>query len=186
MLATLTPTDCAKRWQKSGSSNLRYWASCAGCPLGAHHASIDGTDKQNSPVPTNLESNRLAGKVCTRCRKLASRLVGSPKLCMSCYNRQLEFKRGSDRRGKKPKVTLSPRHLFFPLDGQWVEVKSDLSKDPLELLAQAMKIYPGQVPALAIVADIAPGVASPNITWVSPAMLGEKPAPLKLHWLPEA
>ena len=120
--ATLSEQTCAQR-HLSGK-----FLTCKDCAIGAANA--------GRPIPENTRFSAL----CQRCRTTGNRLV-SGRLCISCYNRELEFKKGKDRRGKKPSLQL---HMVTALvDGKPL---TDLALSFVEMAVKAAKTAkPGSV-----------------------------------------
>ena len=78
----------------------RKTASCARCPIGAHHAG-----RQAPP-------QRLTESTCARCERVGQRIIQG-RLCVSCFNRQLELERGRDRKGNVPGLQLFTADLLI-------------------------------------------------------------------------
>ncbi|MBT9100033.1 hypothetical protein KFZ76_20230 [Methylovulum psychrotolerans] len=87
LTATLQVQTCKQRYL---SGNFLV---CKGCAVGAGHAGVKA-------VRVDLSHT------CSRCQAQAQRLIGK-KLCISCYNRQLEFKSGKNRRGNPPRIKIA-------------------------------------------------------------------------------
>lgn len=96
LLATISVDQCAAMWRAANERNSELRRQCRGCALGAHHAGV--------PDANLSEIHEV--KICARCRREASRLIWG-NLCVSCQNREYEFVRGSNARGK-PLIKLAP------------------------------------------------------------------------------
>ena len=87
---------CARQWhevnqQPEGRRHPR-WVSCSGCAIGAGHAGIDRHDMRSA-------ISEMA--VCARCRRYCLRIIRG-YLCVSCYNREREYRIGRNAKGKPP------------------------------------------------------------------------------------
>ncbi|MEY8688380.1 MAG: hypothetical protein AB9M53_00690 [Leptothrix sp. (in: b-proteobacteria)] len=104
--ATLTPDACSINWRRaSEGAALR----CRGCPVGPEHS---GEAQANtSPLRGQM--------VCARCQRGATRLV-TGWLCVSCWNREREFKLGKNARGSYPSrmQPLDPRSIAYTEAGE--------------------------------------------------------------------
>ena len=78
----------------------RHTVACARCPVGAHHAG-----RQAPP-------QHLTEHACARCERVGQRIIQG-RLCVSCFNRQLELERGRDRKGNAPRFTLYTADLLI-------------------------------------------------------------------------
>ena len=101
----LTRGGCARRWEAAQERRPAPWDSlhpCLTCPTGAAHAGRPG-EGCFAPAET------LQG-ICTRCarstsRGLSGRMVND-RFCISCYNRDLEVKKGRNAKGTRPRLVL--------------------------------------------------------------------------------
>jgi len=83
-------------WRAANERNSELRRQCRGCLLGATHA--------GEPDANLCDIHEV--KICARCRREAPRLIWA-NLCVSCQNRQYEFVRGRNARGK-PLIKLPP------------------------------------------------------------------------------
>lgn len=83
-------------WRAANEQNSELRRQCRGCSLGASHA--------GEPDANLCDIHEV--NICARCRREASRLIWG-NLCVSCQNRQYEFVRGRNARGK-PLIKLPP------------------------------------------------------------------------------
>lgn len=90
--AMLQVERCSAMWEAAQvkDASERYLL-CRGCQLGAKHAGV--TEATLSPL--------FASTICGRCHGTGARLICS-HLCVSCYNRELEYVKGRTRRGRAP------------------------------------------------------------------------------------
>lgn len=92
--ATLSVARCAAMFldvakQKAGATHPHE--RCAGCAIGALHAGM--------AAPRKRAIGRLT---CARCHESATRLVCGGSICVSCYNREAEVRRGRNGKGVPP------------------------------------------------------------------------------------
>lgn len=96
LLATISVDQCSSMWLAANERNSELRRQCRGCRLGAAHA--------GRPDANLCDIHGV--KICARCRQESSRLIWG-NLCISCQNRQYEFVRGRNARGK-PLIKLPP------------------------------------------------------------------------------
>ncbi len=114
------------------------FAKCRGCAIGAAHA---GEAAVSYSV---LYGSR---HICPRCgRGTGRRLIGGSR-CISCYNRELEVRRGRNAKGTAPrKAQLARRSLRYAVEGGGVQTLSiDHSADLAELMFVALRKTRGRV-----------------------------------------
>lgn len=91
--ATIQASACATMWR--GANDQREpeerFLSCRNCQIGARHAGIN----QASLSPLRGMS------ICARCHTGTTRLIRG-HLCVSCMNRQYEYLKGRNAKGKTP------------------------------------------------------------------------------------
>ncbi|WP_293371498.1 hypothetical protein [Nevskia sp.] len=93
----LTVTSCAGMWNKARllpNGSLEPVMKCRGCAIGAANAGMK---------PEMSREIAADAKGCTRCRRGARKLIFGD-LCLSCYNRQTELRRGINRMRTRGKV----------------------------------------------------------------------------------
>lgn len=92
---TLTTIGCASMWKRARAGKYESGESiqsCRGCLIGAQHAGMPaGADRHYGHVDM----------ICLRCHREAQRRVRGV-ICVSCYNRELEFLKGRNAKGRKP------------------------------------------------------------------------------------
>ena len=139
--ATLSISACAYRWRKAqrvrGDAAIPF-EKCRTCPIGAAHAGEAVT--YYSP---------LFGKpICCRCGKVSMRRMIGGRLCLSCYNREVEIRRGRNSKGNAPKklAPLDRRTVRYAIDGAGVETFSlERSADLTELMVAVLRKVRGRV-----------------------------------------
>lgn len=91
MRATLTVNACAKNWRMADKSPDGTPMSCRLCAIGAGHAG-----------ELDASVSRLKGsQICSRCHRTSLRIIAG-NLCVSCYNRSAEKRRGYNAKGNPP------------------------------------------------------------------------------------
>lgn len=116
--ATLQVTSCAQMWKQANGRKHRprdnglqrtspdSLLRCQSCPVGAQHA--------GEPAPGN---HWLFGSTtCSRCGRTDQRLIGGD-VCVSCYNREREWRNGKNGKGKFPSQYQGLHHVRV-----WVSV----------------------------------------------------------------
>lgn len=138
--ATLTPESCAARHGLALGDTHGQFSACRNCAIGRVHA----TGQQATLARlSELVSTGPMVKLCVRCGHQRDRRVGP--ICISCYNRELEAKKGRNAKGKPP-VTYAPlrlRRVGLELpDGEihWVLFEAQTWLEPL---LRGLKVYPG-------------------------------------------
>ncbi|MGE0073265.1 MAG: hypothetical protein AB7S55_09435 [Thiomonas sp.] len=89
--ATLSPEACGERWQRALPGS-----ACHGCEVGKFHAGGAAAQAQAESV------------FCYRCGRSDLRVIVSSALCISCHNRQLEWRRGANAKGQSPALFVAP------------------------------------------------------------------------------
>ena len=121
--ATISSRTCAARHSDAlANREDERLDICRKCPVGAAHLAeqlpvVDpGAAGSTDPdeVTISTPTLRVSGqscfdnpKRCLRCGVVASRVVGK-KLCPSCWNRQAEFVRGRNAKGRVPLMYVPP------------------------------------------------------------------------------
>ncbi len=151
--SALSIDTCAGRWkQAKASGEAVQFMACKGCPIGRCHAGEgdplkavrkSGTKRAVVAVTEN------AGRCC-RCGRGGMRLIGSGTkagvglICVSCYNRQREYSRGCNAKGRPPKtyVPATPRRVSILIDGapSWRMVIGQTAGEPI---ARAIRLTEG-------------------------------------------
>jgi hypothetical protein len=137
--AKLSTTACSQRWrtaqQVKGDAAARF-EKCQACPIGAAHAGEAVT--YFSP---------LFGKpICTRCRRGSMRRMIAGRLCISCYNRELEFGRGKNAKGNPPEIKLDRRTVRYAIEGAGIQTLTlEHSADLVELMVTVLRKTRGRI-----------------------------------------
>lgn len=121
----LLASRCADQWRSVAGKprhKLERLQHCSGCPIGAARA---GVRLEPTPLP----------RFCCRCLTLSPRLI-SKRLCPSCYNRELEIRKGRNARGTVPTKAQAPKAVALVVDGHRVELEAS---GPLELALFALR-----------------------------------------------
>jgi len=126
----LTEAGCIRFYQSSNPIAPPVWEgrrSCHLCPVGAARsgAVVD---------PLQATRERLA-PICPRCRRASDRII-SGALCISCYNRAAEIRRGRNGKGAPPRVVagrLFPARVVVIEGGSIDQIETDVSSGPMEL-----------------------------------------------------
>ncbi|WP_050577318.1 hypothetical protein [Pseudomonas cremoricolorata] len=119
--ATMSTTDCASRHAQATAGDERMLA-CRFCPIGAVHA---GKDDPLQAASASAKV-RIVGRPdnedrCTRCGRGGLRLIHSGgEICVSCWNRQREWRIGKNAKGTAPKTftPLRTRRVGLIVDGE--------------------------------------------------------------------
>lgn len=96
--ANLSTRGCATRHLAAQTERRRSdpdspsTSDCARCPIGAAHAGR----------PVVHFSRDFASDRCPRCGTGTTRMIGD-RVCVGCYNRELEVRKGVNGRGNRPK-----------------------------------------------------------------------------------
>lgn len=92
----VTTDWCARQWcevnQLPDGRRHPRWVSCSGCELGAEHAGVE-----SEQLPSALSEMRI----CARCTLESNRIIRG-YLCVSCYNREREYRIGRNAKGTRP------------------------------------------------------------------------------------
>jgi hypothetical protein len=127
----LTDTACARSWIGANPEVPPVWEGrhvCHLCPAGAARAGavVDAMAGALAPLL----------RTCTRCRRPCDRIINT-RLCVSCYNRECEVRKGLNSKGHFPARVARRLHAasVVAIEGGRVEhVHADLSTGVGELL----------------------------------------------------
>ncbi|QIL79320.1 hypothetical protein G7047_04920 [Diaphorobacter sp. HDW4A] len=97
--ASLSTSSCAQRWAAAETSS-----QCHACELGRAHHADHNLDKR--PGLRKTDANVGA---CFRCGRTDLRIIKVNGLCVSCSNREAEWRKGRNGKGKPP-ITFKPLH----------------------------------------------------------------------------
>lgn len=110
LYATISTASCADRFTRA--CTIRDWregryAVCARCQVGQLHANEASLMADLNAEPRPLPD--LASGCCVRCGRSDLRIVAANQLCIGCYNRAAEAKRGYNARGNPMRDYIMPR-----------------------------------------------------------------------------
>lgn len=103
--AVIGTHECVQRWQGANQRKSERLVLCRRCPIGAAHARRDPACADERPADT---PGAVRAALCIRCGRPASRLIRG-ELCPSCWNREAEWRRGTNARGSPPIRYVPPR-----------------------------------------------------------------------------
>lgn len=134
--ATLKVESCAEMWQLANERHApERLDQCRNCPIGAKHAGVG-----------EISLSPLRGaSICARCHEGTTRLIRR-HLCVSCANREYEYRKGRNARGTAP-VThppLLPLEIRFLAGDQPSRIAID-AVAPIELVVAALRDSSKQV-----------------------------------------
>jgi hypothetical protein len=135
--ATLSTSACADRWnaaQQADAHDAYRFEKCRACPIGAAHAGR----------PFVHYSPYYGSAICPRCRTFATRMIGGTR-CISCYNREREFKVGRNGKGNMPTFRFDLRRIGVVTEAGYVEVSNEFTADTAELVLNVLRQVPGKV-----------------------------------------
>lgn len=101
LTAELSTTSCAAQW-KAASTKIE--SACHSCLIGQAHA-------QSAGGHASIDPRQGKPRICLRCGRNDLRVVQERGICLSCYNRELEWRKGCDAKGKPP-VNFPPLSTF--------------------------------------------------------------------------
>lgn len=130
MSATLQVSSCAEMWLASSQGKQGSQDRCRACPIGARHAGAgDPATHWLRGVP-----------VCSRCQRTGMRLIGGNQ-CVSCCNRQYEYIKGKNAKGKFPArhPPLEPRAVVVAVGGEVRRVERPLTASTTELVVELLR-----------------------------------------------
>ncbi|MCD9228931.1 hypothetical protein ACPPTR_10485 [Ralstonia pseudosolanacearum] len=130
--AILDVDACAANWRQTTEGDGGGCVQCRRCPVGAVHA--DGADTNPSPF--------RGTNTCARCHRGATRLIRQ-HLCVSCFNREREALKGSNRKGTRPeKLTaemLACRAVSYMAAGEVRTKVVDRAVDAVEVMVAVLR-----------------------------------------------
>lgn len=130
--ASLQVKSCAQMWTEANAAGgaAERLFRCQLCPVGAGHAgAVDPT------------YHRLRGTaICSRCHRAELRLIGG-NVCVGCKNREYEWVRGRNAKGKFPALhpALARRALTVSIGGAVKRVARDLTASTTELVVELLR-----------------------------------------------
>ncbi|WP_075881436.1 hypothetical protein [Vreelandella massiliensis] len=141
--AILSAAECAARHALAQDNPRADHLTCRACPIGQVHANGLIATRETLSQATHTPRHSPA-RLCVRCGRLSPKLVRKT-LCVSCYNREGEAKKGRNAKGKVP-VTYAPlrlRRVGLELpDGEirWALFEAQTWLEPL---LRGLRAYPG-------------------------------------------
>ena len=132
--ASLSTTACAQRWAAAAPGT-----ACHQCPVGRmHHEDHSPTTRAG-----RRPSDRQVG-ACLRCGRTDLRIVKVDGICVSCANRQYEWIKGRNAKGKPPE-RFKPLHdvetAIQHADGR-IERRIHEVRDAAEALGRTLRDLP--------------------------------------------
>ncbi|MGJ7570870.1 hypothetical protein ACSFBX_10070 [Variovorax sp. RB2P76] len=100
LVAELSTTSCVAQWR---AASTKFESACRECPVGRAHAQSAGSEASDT-------ARRAKPRICLRCGRDDLRLIGGT-VCVSCYNREREWREGCDAKGKAP-ANFAPLSMF--------------------------------------------------------------------------
>jgi phage FluMu protein Com len=92
LVAELSTTSCATQWKAAAT---KTGTACHSCPVGQCHAQTQGG-------AASTTARRDKPRICLRCGRDDLRVVQDSGICISCYNREAEWRRGRNAKGFPP------------------------------------------------------------------------------------
>jgi hypothetical protein len=143
--STLSVPACGKRWKEAQSAKLERGEElrlCRDCHLGAAHAGEKFIHR----------AENYQGNVCPRCRRGTMRRLIGQRTCITCYNRENEWRVGKNAKGSAPLkaiAALAVRTIGIVLDvGEATERAvrfSEVAIDTRELEILVGRVHEGKV-----------------------------------------
>lgn len=129
--ATLQVEACKGMWAQANTKGApERLHKCRQCPIGALHVGV-----------SDAAMNALRGTAtCSRCHRTDMRLIGG-NICVCCMNRQYEWVKGKNGRGKFP-VThppLAKRVARYVVAGQVKTITRQLTASMDELTIELLR-----------------------------------------------
>lgn len=119
--ATMSTDDCSGRYMRAMAGDERA-SACRFCPIGAVHAGkVDPLQAASVSAKVKITGHPDLDTRCTRCGRSGLRLIhAGGDICVSCWNRQREWKLGRNARGRVPKtyVPLRARRVGVIVNGE--------------------------------------------------------------------
>ncbi len=98
--ATLSTADCARRWHAA-----RGGSACHDCAIGrlhhGEHRHLAVAGAVELPQAVNSQRQRITG-ACLRCGRVGLRIIQCSGICVSCSNREHEWRKGRNSKGTPP------------------------------------------------------------------------------------
>lgn len=130
--ASLLVSACVSMWGEANAAKPmpERLFRCRQCLVGAEHAGVGDA---------NMSALRGAA-ICSRCHRTDLRLVGG-NLCVSCKNREYEWLKGKNAKGKPPErhPALARRSVRYVCDGQVGVLARPLTACADELVVELLR-----------------------------------------------
>jgi hypothetical protein len=142
--ATLTPESCAARHGLALNDTHGQLTACRHCAIGRVHA-LGQRATREALSETVMKADTSLASLCVRCGRQSDRIVVCKVVCISCYNREREAKKGCNARGNVP-VDYAPLRLrrvgLELLNGEirWALFEAQTWLEPL---LRGLRAYPG-------------------------------------------
>ncbi|MET4489453.1 hypothetical protein ABIA94_005039 [Bradyrhizobium sp. LA7.1] len=132
--ASLSSAACAQRWDAAAPGS-----SCHGCALGRLHAADHAPSKRPGRRPVDNEV-----RACTRCGRSDLRIVKADCVCVSCFNREAEWRKGRNGRGTPPARFTPLRPVEVAIQRQSGAIERHLleARDEAEAVARIAHVLP--------------------------------------------
>lgn len=136
--ASLQVSACAGMWTEANAAGAvpERLFRCRQCPLGAQHAGVGDA---------NMSALR-GTPICSRCHRTDLRLIGG-NVCVSCTNRQYEWIKGRNAKGKAPvkHPDLVRRTVRYVAGGEVKVLSRPLTASTDELVVELLRDSPKRV-----------------------------------------
>lgn len=132
--ATLSTQACADRWNAASRNS-----ACNCCAIGRMHH-----QDHNQRAKPRLRKESV--NVCLRCGRSDLRVIQASCLCISCHNRELEWRKGSNARGKPP-AEFEPLHdVEIPIEYEGGKIERRLLqvRHEVEALGRVLSDLPAE------------------------------------------
>lgn len=151
---TLSTATCSARAAEAeNEKEFGKFSACLNCPIGLVHRGQDHPLRVLRDIAATTGATRdvvaAANKSqgCARCGRTGLRILPSAKLCVSCYNREREFRVGRNSRGTVP-VTFKPLRTWrvgIVLSGERTYALVPNVQSEAEAIARLIKQYGGAI-----------------------------------------
>jgi hypothetical protein len=140
---SITETGCAglyKRAIRLKGDPASPVHMCLGCEIGARHAGV------KAPAASALQGTAAISfyRQCVQCKRVPTRLIHG-RLCLSCFNRQIEILNGRNARRSTPRaLTKSWRACIAQVDaGSSRPLAVPAGASPIEVSVAILQAAPG-------------------------------------------
>jgi hypothetical protein len=145
--ALISTATCSARYAEALlNPDKERFDPCRRCPVGTMHSSQQPSDAPEDDFAVAHQELVSADhkKRCTRCGRVASRVIGKT-LCPSCWNREREWLKGMNAKGTAPTtyIPLRPRMVGVEIDGRQGYAIVPGTQNDAEPLARLIRARPG-------------------------------------------